>query len=150
MLTHRGVRKWYKVAKQSFLDVGANGAIPIPNKFLGVTDKTQLSNFDIHKRCALRVLSHNEEMDMLVQSNPNCRYISYENLVRDQEREFGRVFEKPEREALGSFEVVEEGKETSLTKYLSVLNQSQIEDILEIERLWKETGYQSDPATASL
>lgn len=136
MLQHKGVLRWYDVARKSFSWKSFGESIPLPNRFLGVENRQQLFDMELHKLCALRVLAHYQKMKSLSYSNVKFRFISYEGLINDQEEEFGRVFSKAEMRSLGAFNNVEESKVVSLSKYSSVLSAKQIDDIAELEQSW--------------
>lgn len=133
MLQHEGVLSWYELARKSFRFFSSIKRIPIPNRFLGIESRKEMSDLELHELCAFRVLSHNQTMKKLVSANRNCRVISYEGLIIDQEAEFINTFSSFELDALGEFSLVERSNLASAQKYKSVLTQDQISDILAIE-----------------
>lgn len=137
MLKHSGVLNWYRFARKNLAATENAPSMPFPNRFLGLTDPGQLDALDVHQLCALRVLRHNAEMTRLANTDPRHRFVSYKNLVLDQEAAFHSAFSPADRQALGEFRVVEEGKPASLDKYRSVLS---AEQILDIETLEAEHG----------
>ena len=144
MLQHKGVLAWYDVARRSFGWKNLGKSIPLPNRFLGVENKQQLFDMELHKLCALRVLAHYQKMKSLSYSDINCRFVKYEALISDQEEEFGRVFSKAEMKSLGTFNIVEVGNAVSLNKYSSVLSARQIDDIAELEQNWNDSRALAD------
>jgi hypothetical protein len=133
MMRHRGVMSWYQVARDGFSPLSFTRRVPVPNRFLGIRDKTDLDTLPTHLLCALRVMAHNRLMAELAAADPRCRMISYEALVRDQQAAFASVFDLRERAALGSFTIVEPGNTASLEKYAEVLSPAQIAEIGDLE-----------------
>lgn len=133
MLRHKGVLSWYKVARDGLSPLSFTRRVPLPNRFLGLRDRTDLDTLPPHLLCALRVLAHNREMARLTASDPRCRTIAYEDLVSDQRAAFEAVFDARERATLGDFEVVEQANPASLDKYREVLSPAQVAEIAALE-----------------
>jgi hypothetical protein len=138
MLQHEGILSWYELAHKSFKPFSSVQRLPIPNRFLGIDSRKELTDFKLHELCALRVLSHNLTMKRLTLENKNCRMISYEGLIIDQKAEFSTTFSNSELDKLGTFSLIEKSNPASARKYKSVLTQDQISDILEIEESFNE------------
>jgi hypothetical protein len=73
MLEHKGVLSWYEKLPQNK-----------PNRFFGITEqnKTIFQNFSIEEKCALRWLSHKNEINRLQKKYPkNMIVIQYEDFI---------------------------------------------------------------------
>jgi hypothetical protein len=72
MLKHRGTRKW---VEEKWVE------LPIPNRFLGITDAKWYRKLPLESRCALRVIAHSREVDRLYAAMPDrMQVVQYEQI----------------------------------------------------------------------
>ena len=132
MMRHKGVMNWYNYAT-SWRRVFSN-RVPYPNRFLGVTSKSEISNLPIHLLCAKRVIQHKKTFSDLMKRLPRqARIVDYQALVVAPETELARIFSEEERELLGKFELRETPQKDILMKYRDVLTDVQVKEIENLE-----------------
>ncbi|NNF25331.1 MAG: hypothetical protein HKN63_11080 [Rhodobacteraceae bacterium] len=128
MLRHRGVMDWYRYAtswRQRLFN-----PVPYPNQFLGIKSASEIQSLPVHLLCAHRVVAHKKQFErQSLKLNGALRSINYEALVTDQSAELSRVFSSDEIELLGEFSIIEKPRRDSLSKYLDVLSENEIEEI---------------------
>ena len=127
MFNHNGTSRWYDRLRNSY-PMG----IEYPNKFFGLTDKTELNSLPKHLLFAKRVIAHKKIYKKLL-SNSNFRLINFENFISDKLEELEKTFSNNELSLFGSFVETEFSNKSSLFKYKQVLSKEQIKDIKKLE-----------------
>lgn len=133
MMRHNGVLSWYSYAKER-KNAWPGLGVRYPNQFLGLMSKSEIDALPLHMLCAKRVMAHNRKFRELKRTHPDSvRAVAYENLVRDPEGEFRRLFREDELASIGGFTLKETPRAASLTKYKDVLTDGQVAEIMEFE-----------------
>jgi hypothetical protein len=85
MMKHKGVSAWHKRWRK----------FPVPNRFLGINSKKDAKNYDnipFASQCAMRWLSHHNEMNALKKSlKHSLLVINYESLAHNTREEITKL-----------------------------------------------------------
>jgi len=132
MMRHGGVMNWYNYAgkfRQRIINL-----IPYPNRFFGIEKFSDIKRLPVHILCAHRVIAHRLAFEQTVPLVNNAlRLVNYEELVKDPMSEFARIFTPKELEKLGQFTLTETPNQTAFAKYLDVLTDDQVRELVALE-----------------
>lgn len=118
MLAHRGVLSWYSKLPQNQV-----------NRFLGINEnnKETFNKLPIEEKCALRWLSHKNELNHLQSKYPDkVMTVKYENLLSSPESIMLKIADFLD---LKNQFKLEQFKTASLDKWKESLNQDQVDSI---------------------
>lgn len=135
MLRHEGVMRWYDYARR--WQNRTIRRLPYPNQFLGLGRFRDINALPAHLLCTYRVIAHRRAYERFVgELDGALRSVNYEALVYHPFDEFNRVFTADEIGKLGTFNLAEQPKAGSLSKYRDVLSDQQVDEIDALE--WQE------------
>jgi len=123
MLKHKGVLEWYERLRHGAI------AAEYPNRFFGISSKTDIESYSLDKLCLARIVSHKNECLRLqtLLGQARVRILEYERLAVRGASAITDLLSSEEKMTLGQQKSNYTAELTSLSKYVHELSSSQKE-----------------------